>query len=43
MAPLSGKLDENLFEEGDFISKGKLITKIDYEKYKWIYEKLKHQ
>ena len=30
-----------MYDEGDFISKGKLITKIDYERYKWIYEKAK--
>ena len=41
MAPLTGKLDEILFEEGDFISKGKLITRIDYEKYKWVYQRTK--
>ena len=32
LAPLTGKLNEIFFEEGDFISKGKLITRIDYEK-----------
>tara|TARA_B100001989_G_scaffold101482_1_gene70988 strand:- start:1357 stop:2451 length:1095 start_codon:yes stop_codon:yes gene_type:complete len=41
MAPLPGKIDSILFEEGDFVSKGKLITRIDYEKYKWLYEKAK--
>ena len=39
MAPLPGKIDKILFEEGDLVSKGKLITRIDYKKYKWLYEK----
>ena len=36
MAPVSGIVGNILYDEGDFISKGKLITKIDYERYKWI-------
>ena len=43
MAPVSGIVGKFCMMKRDFISKGKLITKIDYEKYKWIYEKLKHQ
>ena len=41
MAPVSGIVGNILHDEGDFISQGQLITKIDYEKYKWIYEKSK--
>ena len=41
MASLPGKVNKVFFKEGDFIPKGKLIAKIDYEKYKWIYEKAK--
>ena len=41
MAPVSGIVGNIMYDEGDFISKGKLITKIDYERYKWIYEKAK--
>ena len=31
MAPVSGIVGNIMYDEGDFISKGKLITKIDYE------------
>ena len=41
IAPLPGKIGSILFEEGDFVSKGKLITRIDYDKYKWLYEQAK--
>ena len=41
MASLPGKVSKLFFKEGDFIQKGKLIARIDYEKYKWVYEKAK--
>ncbi|MBF96379.1 MAG: Efflux pump periplasmic linker BepF [Alphaproteobacteria bacterium MarineAlpha9_Bin4] len=41
MAPLPGTVDRIFFKEGDLITKGKLISKIDYKKYKLVYEKAK--
>ena len=41
MAPLQGKVGKVNFKEGDFISKGNLITSIDYNKYNWLYKKAK--
>ncbi len=37
MAAVSGKIDEVYVEEGDFVKKGKLLAKIDFKNYQYLF------